>query len=263
MWYNSPNLIEVPRQPWTSYRGAPQHVGGATVDESYSQPSLFDQPIGRRIWLRCSVCGTAFLSYLSDAHKRRTCSHRCYAVIKRKGLPMQERVCRTCGRVDLLTPSRAAHPYCSTECYAASMRKPETYKYRRDPEERRQRSARYRACHRAQVNEKQMEWYHKNKERAYHNVDVRRARKAGAKVGSFPSGWWKRMLSAHGNRCAYCGRDDMPLTKDHVVPISRGGAHSIENIVPACKSCNSRKNTKTPAEWQGMDDIDEIERILR
>lgn len=49
--------------------------------------------------------------------------------------------------------------------------------------------------------------------------------------------------------CMYCGRSDVALTMDHVIPLSRGGAHTKDNVVPACKPCNSSKKDKTPAEW--------------
>jgi len=38
----------------------------------------------------------------------------------------------------------------------------------------------------------------------------------------------------------------MRLTLDHVIPLKQHGPHDIENIVPACRSCNSRKGAKTP-----------------
>jgi len=50
--------------------------------------------------------------------------------------------------------------------------------------------------------------------------------------------------------CQYCGarpRTDQ-LTLDHVLPKSRGGRKTWENIVTACKSCNQRKGNRTPAE---------------
>ena len=51
-----------------------------------------------------------------------------------------------------------------------------------------------------------------------------------------------------GNCCAYCGcAGDMEI--EHVVPISRGGAHDISNIVPACASCNSSKSAKEMEGW--------------
>lgn len=48
--------------------------------------------------------------------------------------------------------------------------------------------------------------------------------------------------------CVYCGRSDVPMTVDHVVPLSKGGKHERENVVAACKSCNSRKGPR-PAEY--------------
>jgi 5-methylcytosine-specific restriction endonuclease McrA len=51
--------------------------------------------------------------------------------------------------------------------------------------------------------------------------------------------------------CFYCGSYEQP-TIDHVVPIVRGGKHSIGNIVVACKSCNSQKSKKTIMEWRKL-----------
>lgn len=48
--------------------------------------------------------------------------------------------------------------------------------------------------------------------------------------------------------CQYCGTQTRDLTIDHVVPKSRNGGHSWENLVSACKSCNHRKGGKTLAE---------------
>lgn len=44
--------------------------------------------------------------------------------------------------------------------------------------------------------------------------------------------------------CQYCGKQGHDLTIDHVVPRSRGGAHSWDNLVSACKPCNHRKGGK-------------------
>jgi len=51
-----------------------------------------------------------------------------------------------------------------------------------------------------------------------------------------------------GNRCAYCGSTEK-LTLDHVVALSKGGAHAESNLLVACKSCNSSKGVKPVAEW--------------
>lgn len=51
-------------------------------------------------------------------------------------------------------------------------------------------------------------------------------------------------------RCQYCGvtKGDAILTFDHVIPRSRGGDTSWENIVTSCARCNRRKGDRTPAE---------------
>lgn len=48
--------------------------------------------------------------------------------------------------------------------------------------------------------------------------------------------------------CQYCARQTHDLTLDHVVPRHRGGAHSWDNLVAACKGCNHRKGGKLPDE---------------
>jgi len=48
-----------------------------------------------------------------------------------------------------------------------------------------------------------------------------------------------------GYTCQYCGVVTRDLTIDHVVPKSRNGAHTWENLVSACKVCNHRKGGKT------------------
>jgi 5-methylcytosine-specific restriction endonuclease McrA len=52
------------------------------------------------------------------------------------------------------------------------------------------------------------------------------------------------------HRCQYCGArcSISELTYDHVVPRSRGGRTTWENIVSACCACNARKANRTPAE---------------
>jgi 5-methylcytosine-specific restriction endonuclease McrA len=56
----------------------------------------------------------------------------------------------------------------------------------------------------------------------------------------------KRLYSAH---CFYCGSKG-PITLDHIIPIARGGRHSIGNLIAACRSCNSSKNDRLIVEWR-------------
>ncbi len=50
--------------------------------------------------------------------------------------------------------------------------------------------------------------------------------------------------------CLYCGKQqsDGGLTRDHIIPISRGGRDSWSNVVTACKRCNAHKGRRTPDE---------------
>lgn len=58
------------------------------------------------------------------------------------------------------------------------------------------------------------------------------------------------VLSRDGYRCTYCGVEEPSLHCDHVIPLSRGGPTKPDNLVAACKSCNSAKKDRTPDEWR-------------
>ena len=60
-------------------------------------------------------------------------------------------------------------------------------------------------------------------------------------------GEWQAMLGRVGG-CAYCGGHDR-IGVDHVVPLSRGGAHEAGNVVPCCLRCNASKFNLTLVEW--------------
>lgn len=77
-------------------------------------------------------------------------------------------------------------------------------------------------------------------------IDIkRRAHFNAALVNDFTADQWTSILKAHRFRCHYCGkRGRKSLTKDHVIPISKGGNHTASNIVPACGPCNLRKGNK-------------------
>ncbi len=64
------------------------------------------------------------------------------------------------------------------------------------------------------------------------------------------SAWWTRKKST--GVCYYCEKKFGPkeLTMDHIVPISRGGLSTKNNVVPACKECNTQKKKLLPIEWE-------------
>ena len=75
-----------------------------------------------------------------------------------------------------------------------------------------------------------------------------RARKVAAH-GSYTGAQWLDLLARCGHACAYCGATG-PLEADHRVPLARGGTNLIDNILPACRSCNGMKHTMTEEEFR-------------
>lgn len=60
----------------------------------------------------------------------------------------------------------------------------------------------------------------------------------------------RNLFARDGHRCQYCGKS-MPLSQlsiDHVLPRSRGGETSWDNVVSSCVTCNTRKGGRTPQE---------------
>jgi 5-methylcytosine-specific restriction endonuclease McrA len=68
---------------------------------------------------------------------------------------------------------------------------------------------------------------------------VRTARHAGR--GSFTAQEFRELCERYGNKCLACGDTEAVLEADHVVPLTRGGSDSINNIQPLCGSCNRKK----------------------
>jgi 5-methylcytosine-specific restriction protein A len=62
--------------------------------------------------------------------------------------------------------------------------------------------------------------------------------------------WWQRKTAS--GKCYYCDESvsHQELTMDHLIPLSRGGRSTKDNLVPCCKNCNTRKKTMLPIEWQ-------------
>lgn len=56
---------------------------------------------------------------------------------------------------------------------------------------------------------------------------------------------WTAILVEFGHACAYCRGGGVPLEVDHLTPLSRGGRHEAANVVPACRSCNATKGSRT------------------
>ena len=58
----------------------------------------------------------------------------------------------------------------------------------------------------------------------------------------------KNILRRDLYKCQYCNKSETSLTIDHIVPKSKGGDDSWENLITACVSCNNKKGDRTPDE---------------
>ncbi len=70
-------------------------------------------------------------------------------------------------------------------------------------------------------------------------------------------------LKAAWEGCAYCGASDNALQRDCVLPISRGGRYTLDNVVPACRSCNASKCNAEVTAWMRRKKLDERQFLTR
>lgn len=84
----------------------------------------------------------------------------------------------------------------------------------------------------------------------------RRTRRLARATHDLADGEWAAITSAWGG-CAYCGRADGALQRDCVLPISRGGRYTLDNVVPACRSCNASKCNAEVTVWMRRRRFDE------
>ncbi|MDF2696207.1 MAG: hypothetical protein K0S65_4590 [Labilithrix sp.] len=90
----------------------------------------------------------------------------------------------------------------------------------------------------------------------------RRTRRVAASGSDLTAAEWFRILDAW-SACAYCGADGAALQKDCVLPISRGGRYTLENVVPACRSCNASKSNEEVTSWMRRRRLDEPRFLVR
>ena len=127
-----------------------------------------------------------------------------------------------------------------------------------NPEKAKEGNRRWNQANREKGNEKDRQRYQANPEKkkestrrwrqanpeavsaTFHRYRTRKT-KAG---GSFTAAEFKAIVRHYGGKCLCCGRTDVKLTADHVVPVAKGGTSNIDNLQPLCLSCNSSKGTQ-------------------
>lgn len=88
-----------------------------------------------------------------------------------------------------------------------------------------------------------LKWQRANRDKVAAQSRRRYARKRGA-AGSLTANEWKTLCEYYENQCLRCGTEGK-MTVDHIVPLSKGGSNSIDNIQPLCGRCNRIKATKS------------------
>lgn len=139
----------------------------------------------------------------------------------------------SCGAV--LAPTRIRE-LCA-RCFRQTPEEREKQRAYRQTEGYRQAQAKYTATDAGQQSLKQRRDTHRDKRRRLERTT------AGA-VRALTAYQWRQLRRAYDGLCAYCGT--RPGTQpDHVVPLTKGGSHTRDNIVPCCPECNQAKLDKT------------------
>lgn len=227
------------------------------------------KPRVERVENICEVCGKVTMitpgmmrsrMNANPSGKVRFCSTECSGVALSNPDAYTSLSCPVCGkdflkRRDHVRPNRCN--YCSKECQSEARRVPDA-KWR-DPEQIKTYMRSYLAANKDRHNElnrlrnkakPELRKAVGRRFREAHLADItvkRHTRRKSYQCGDLTSKEWDAIKNEFCNCCVACGvpGKDSPLTIDHVIPLSAGGAHTADNVQPLCKSCNSRKHTKT------------------
>jgi 5-methylcytosine-specific restriction endonuclease McrA len=90
----------------------------------------------------------------------------------------------------------------------------------------------------------------------------KRKRRMAAVEHDLTTDQWSALRAAWGG-CAYCGATGTPLQRDCVLPISRGGRYTLDNIAPACAACNASKCNDEVTGWLRRKRLDERAFLIR
>lgn len=196
-------------------------------------------------WLACAVCGTEFRRSGRQVYCRTACHSRAWRVRHpsswRQLVREATRLCSRC-KSSYVTHN-VKRIFCSARCKNAHVRQ----HWREDPVEARQRARAWFEQHSELVRERARRWSREHPAEKAQQRHARRAREMGA-PGTWKASEWRALRQSLGDRCAYCGSTQL-LTIDHVIPLVRGGSNAIDNLVVACRSCNSRKGSLTAVEF--------------
>lgn len=194
----------------------------------------------RQVLKVCPTCKKNFSIKQSHSDSRVYCSRECMAEGYNK--PRLNHKCIVCEKEfeDYNNQWRKDAKFCSQECYQSYKVGENHWNYKHG---------------RSKTREYEREIYRNNKEyhRAYNRRPERREVLRRHKLkrrlikDEYDHNEWIKLLEQYNYLCFYCGVKmtyevgPNQITRDHLQPLSKGGRDSLENIVPACRSCNSSK----------------------
>lgn len=165
--------------------------------------------------------------------------------------------CYTCGKTypwspEYFMPCQASSAKCKQPCKACNVDRAGEWQ----TENRERKNAGQRSRYDPQKNYlKNQAWEKANPEKVREKTKRRRAVKKAA-FSDLTLNDWQSCLEYWESRCAYCG--SLPdgsgaseLTQDHIIPLTRPDSpgHTLSNIIPACRSCNSSKYNRDMRDW--------------
>ena len=165
--------------------------------------------------------------WCGDCHRRRA-ADRVRAKYEKR--PCRVAKCVDCGRFIAIVNRPGKLPRRCGECRLVAERARQQARRHRDPDSYRAASARWRMANLDLARQRARKVSH-------HRRAVETRKVTTAEV--------ERMLA---KPCAYCGAPSEHI--DHIIPLSRGGRHSIGNLTGACAKCNKSKSNKLLVEWR-------------
>lgn len=201
----------------------------------------------------CARCGETYTPVKRDGVY---CSQRCGNLARhdaRRPPPLPPKACVECGR--MFSPMRGGErERCSNRCRARLAVRNRTDA---DRAARATAAREWARAHPERARAGRAAYYRANPERFAQASHIRRARKRAAGVFVVTERDWLRLVERYRGCCAYCGKPPAGgfLHREHVIPIVRGGQHSIGNLLPACPPCNLSKGRKTVTEWRHREGV--------
>ena len=193
---------------------------------------------------RCKPCQSVYAKAYREANREKINASRRYR--RNNGLNNEKEYNRQWAKENI----EKVRQY-SRKHYHESNGKERSKQYIKDhPEVAQKKWKNYYDKNREKLLEYKKEYKRKNPKLAQKTwMDTKIKRKRLKEENGFFQITQKEFNRIRNSPCAWCGTQEN-ITVDHIIPLDRGGRHSIGNLQPLCLSCNSSKNKKLMIEWK-------------